>query len=220
MPARDDSASEPHFVFRLPRRSLRIAGIAFGIGVLLSLLAMWLSRDKGFYTVPPVAPAASGSDIPALPEPLASGGDASGLGAPPPQAERPRVAEEAPPPPPPPLPQPIEETVQQPPPPPPSAASGPAQGGGLPIPIPGQNPPPDYPVRAMRAGETGTVLVRAVVGPDGAPADVGVGRTSGSRDLDRAAVDAVRRWRFQPAVRDGQPVTASVDIPIDFTLER
>ena len=219
MPARDDSASQPHLVFRLPRRSLRIAGIAFGIGVLLSLLAMWLSRDKGFYTVPPVAPSASGSAIPALPEPLASGGDASGLEAPPPQAERPRVAEEAPPPPPPPLPQPVEEVVQ-PPAPSPSTASAPAQGGNLPMPIPGQNPPPEYPFRAMRTGETGTVLVRAVVGPDGAPTDVGVGRTSGSRDLDRAAVDAVRRWRFQPAVRDGQAVTASVDIPIDFTLER
>ena len=216
MPARD-SSSDHHLVFRLPRRSLRVAGIAFGIGVLLSLLAMWLSRDKGFYTVPPVAPAARGDGIPTLPEPLASGGDASGMEAPPPQAEQPRVVEEARAPAPAPLPQPVDETPQ---PQPPGSVAGPAPDASLPMPIPGQNPPPDYPVRAMRAGETGTVLVRVMVGPDGVPVDVDVGRRSGSRDLDRAAVDAVRRWRFQPAVRDGQPVTASVDIPIDFTLER
>ncbi len=42
---------------------------------------------------------------------------------------------------------------------------------------------------------------------------------SGFRELDRAALEAVRGWRFQPAQRDGQPVPGSLVIPIDFRLE-
>ncbi len=212
MPA-SHSPSDHHVVFRLPRRSLRIAGIALGVGVLLSLLAMWLGRDKGFYTVPPVAPAASGNDIPTLPEPRAAGGDASGMQAPPPQAEKPQVVETAPPP----MPKPVEETPQPAPRPAPDRALA---TGDVPTPIPGQNPPPEYPARAMRSGDTGTVVVRVMVGPDGVPTDVGIGQRSGSRELDRAAVEAVRNWRFNPAQRDGQAISASVDIPIDFKLEQ
>ncbi|MFA4788634.1 energy transducer TonB, partial [Xanthomonas perforans] len=39
---------------------------------------------------------------------------------------------------------------------------------------------------------------------------------SGSRDLDRAAMEAVRHWRFHPAQRNGQPVAGSMDIPFEF----
>ena len=41
-------------------------------------------------------------------------------------------------------------------------------------------------------------------------------QSSGNRDLDRAALEAVRRWRFQPAQRNGQPVSATVIIPLEF----
>ena len=215
MPARDTSP-DPHFTLRLPRRSLRIAAIALGVGVLLALLAMWLGRDKGFYTVPPVAPNASGDNLPALPEPMAPGSDASGLQAPASQAEKPRLVETPPPPPP----KPIDETAGPAPSPIRQASGANAANRDLPAPIPGQNAPPEYPARAMRNGETGTVLVRVAVGADGVPTDVEIARHSGSRDLDRAALSAVRRWRFNPAVRDGQPVAASVDIPIDFQLQR
>ena len=39
---------------------------------------------------------------------------------------------------------------------------------------------------------------------------------SGSRDLDRAAVNAVRQWRFQPAQSNGQPVPGTIEVPFDF----
>ena len=39
---------------------------------------------------------------------------------------------------------------------------------------------------------------------------------SGARDLDRAALEAVRGWRFQPAHNNGQPMQATLDIPFDF----
>jgi len=50
------------------------------------------------------------------------------------------------------------------------------------------------------------------------PINVTVAASSQSRDLDRAALDAVRRWRFRPAQRDGQPVAGTVVVPIEFKL--
>ena len=62
------------------------------------------------------------------------------------------------------------------------------------------------------------MLVRVEVGADGVPTSVEVAQRSGSRDLDRAAVNAVRQWRFQPAQRDGQAVAGAVTVPIDFKM--
>ena len=45
-------------------------------------------------------------------------------------------------------------------------------------------------------------------------------QSSGNRELDRAALTAVRRWRFRPATRDGREVAASVRVPIHFQPER
>jgi len=62
------------------------------------------------------------------------------------------------------------------------------------------------------------VRVQVDVGVDGVPINVTVAASSQSRDLDRAALDAVRRWRFRPAQRDGQPVAGTVVVPIEFKL--
>ena len=59
-------------------------------------------------------------------------------------------------------------------------------------------------------------MVRVEVDAAGVPIEVSLDKRSGSRDLDRAAMDAVKRWRFQPAQRDGQAVASSLVIPIDF----
>ncbi len=208
---------DPHFTFRLPRTALRNAAIAFGAGLLLFVIVWWADRDDGFYT-PDAAPAGKALPVEALPEPLSTGDGASGLEepAPRPAQERPQLVEETP------LPAPVQEapaaptTPVAPPAPPPAVALAP---GNVPVPIPGQSPAPDYPAAAMRNGEQGTVMVRVEVGADGAPLSVEVAQRSGSRDLDRAAVDAVRRWRFQPAQRDGQPVPGAVTVPIDFRMQ-
>ena len=81
------------------------------------------------------------------------------------------------------------------------------------------NPPPRYPTSALRSGIEGTVLVRAEIDADGTPVDVGIARRSGNRELDRAALNAVRGWRFQPALRDGKAVASAVQVPVDFVLE-
>ncbi|WP_368566007.1 energy transducer TonB [Pseudoxanthomonas sp. UTMC 1351] len=205
---------DSHFVFRLPRHTLRLAAIAFGAGLLLFVLVWWLGRDKGFYKPEPVV-AGPAATVEALPEPLTSRDGASGLEeqpAPESKSERPQLVEEKPMPPPPQV-----LAADTPTAPPADAAVAP---GEVAVPIPGQTPPPRYPATAMRRGSTGTVLVRVEVGIDGTPTDVQVAKRSGSRDLDRAALEAVRDWRFRPGQRNGQPVTSVVTIPIDFSLER
>ncbi|MGX5731728.1 energy transducer TonB [Pseudoxanthomonas beigongshangi] len=78
------------------------------------------------------------------------------------------------------------------------------------------NPSPQYPASALRAGIGGTVMVRAELDASGQPVDVDVIRRSGNRDLDRAAVQAVRKWRFEPAMRNGKGVASTVQVPVDF----
>ncbi len=80
-------------------------------------------------------------------------------------------------------------------------------------------PAPTYPIDALRAGIEGTVLLRVLVGEDGAPLEVSVERSSGNRSLDAAARNQVlRRWKFQPAVDGGRPVQAYGLIPVDFKM--
>lgn len=214
---------EHDYVVRLPRSAMRIAGIAFGIGLLLFVIVWWLGRDHAFYKVEATAPGKPLSELEALPEPLAGGNGASDMpsaGTPNVQEERPELVETAPPTEP--LPVPIEETTQ------PAVVetetTGPASvalaPGDQPVPLSGQNPPPVYPPAALRSGESGTVLVRVEVDANGTPAGVALVKRSGSRELDRAAMEAVRKWRFQPAQRDGQAVPASLVIPIDFRADR
>lgn len=80
------------------------------------------------------------------------------------------------------------------------------------------NPQPNYPARALRSGVEGSISVRIDVNAQGVPTDVQVVSRSGgrSRDLDRAVIDAARDWRFQPAIRDGEPVAGAVVVPVDF----
>ena len=58
--------------------------------------------------------------------------------------------------------------------------------------------------------------LRIEVGADGVPTDVVVVGSSRNRELDRAAVQAVRRWRFQPAMQNGVAVAATVQQTISF----
>jgi TonB family protein len=87
-------------------------------------------------------------------------------------------------------------------------------------PVPVEMPPPRYPPGALRARASGDVLLQVQVDARGLPADVEVLRSSGSRELDRAAVTATRRWRFRPAQRDGAPVAGTVNVPIRFETGR
>ena len=80
------------------------------------------------------------------------------------------------------------------------------------------NPPPIYPMIARRLGISGRVLVRTEVTIDGHCQNAHILKSSGYSVLDNAALAAVKKWRFIPATRGSEPVTATVDIPLNFTL--
>lgn len=79
--------------------------------------------------------------------------------------------------------------------------------------------PPAYPPRAVSLGMEGTALVRALVGPDGITRTLRLHRSSGHRDLDQAALDAVRGWAFAAATEGGRPIEAWVEVPVRFRLD-
>ncbi|HDS1580578.1 TonB family protein [Stenotrophomonas maltophilia] len=80
-------------------------------------------------------------------------------------------------------------------------------------------PPPAYPVPALRNHEQGTVLLRVEVDSSGQPVAVSIERSSGSRSLDQAARQQVlKRWRFEPAQREGVAVPAIGLVPVQFSL--
>ena len=78
---------------------------------------------------------------------------------------------------------------------------------------------PSYTADAMRQKIQGIVMVEAVVMPDGGVGQVQVVRSlDPTFGLDQEAVKAVRRWRFRPGTRFGQPVPVLVEIELTFTL--
>ncbi|GAB3356110.1 energy transducer TonB [Lysobacter tyrosinilyticus] len=182
---------------------------AFLLGLMLFLLVWRLGSDSDdFYRADPAAPTAAVPQYAPLPAPIAAGSDevsdvpAAASTTQADDEEHPRLVETAPPPPPP--------LASAKPAPRPAATGTPSQ------PQPISMPSPQYPAQALRNGDQGTVLVSAEIGVDGVPTSVGVARTSGSRALDRAAVDAVKRWRFRPAMAEGRPTVGHVQVPINF----
>jgi periplasmic protein TonB len=90
-------------------------------------------------------------------------------------------------------------------------------GGGVSAPRPIYDPDPDYSEEARKAMYQGTVLLWLIVGPDGKPRDVRVQHSLGM-GLDEKAIEAVRQWKFEPAMKDGQPVAVEVNIEVNFHL--
>lgn len=80
------------------------------------------------------------------------------------------------------------------------------------------NPLPRYPTAARRRGLEGRVVLRVFVGSDGRARSVSVWSASPHPILDEAAVETLRRWRFEPARQAGMPVAAWVNVPITFRL--
>ena len=90
-------------------------------------------------------------------------------------------------------------------------------GGGVSAPRAIYDPDPEYSEEARRAKFQGTVLLWVIVGPDGTTRDVRVQRSLGM-GLDEKAIEAVRLWKFEPSMKDGQPVAVQVNIEVSFRL--
>jgi protein TonB len=79
---------------------------------------------------------------------------------------------------------------------------------------------PSYPASARRLGIQGTARLRVQVLADGHVGEIVVESSAGHADLDRAAAEAVRQWRFEPARRGTEPVATWVLLPVQFQLKR
>jgi protein TonB len=77
--------------------------------------------------------------------------------------------------------------------------------------------PPRYPPQEARRCIGGEVMLRVTIDAAGTVLDVAVERSSRNRNLDRSAMDAARRWRFNAGLRNGQAVGGAVLVPVNFT---
>ena len=108
--------------------------------------------------------------------------------------------------------------IAAPPPAPPAPVAAPADFGGSVDPTGRALNKPVYPPEENRRGITGTTLLTLTYDVTGNVTGVEVKRSSGNRNLDRAAVKAANRWKINPGMRGGVSVAGQVDVPVEFTL--
>jgi protein TonB len=77
---------------------------------------------------------------------------------------------------------------------------------------------PTYPPSSRRAGEQGTVRLKVLVDTNGRPSNVEVSQSSGFARLDEAAVQAVRKWRFEAATDGSKKIQAYTQVAVTFQL--
>ena len=82
-----------------------------------------------------------------------------------------------------------------------------------------ENAHPVYPAVARSRGYEGMVLLAAEVAADGRVENLTIKKSSGYASLDRSALEAVKRWKFDPGRRMGKPVAMWVDVPVKFVLK-
>lgn len=76
---------------------------------------------------------------------------------------------------------------------------------------------PKYPENARRRGVQGDVAISFILREDGTPTYIFVAESLDS-ELDESAIEAVRGWRFKPAIKDGHPVAAAITVKVHFGL--
>lgn len=81
------------------------------------------------------------------------------------------------------------------------------------------NKSPQYPKLARQRGQEGTVTLKVEVSAEGQTLSVAVLTSSGHSLLDKAAADAVKKWRFSPARKNGAAITGEAEITVEFRLE-
>jgi TonB family protein len=79
---------------------------------------------------------------------------------------------------------------------------------------------PTYPANLKQQGIAGTVMVRAIISKTGEPLNPVVINTTVHPGLAQAALDAVRQWRYQPTLLNGQPVEIVTNIDVTFELDQ
>lgn len=102
-----------------------------------------------------------------------------------------------------------------------STQSGIATSPALTIPTLQSRVEPKYPLKELREGLEGAVIVHFLVDPQGVPLQVSVVRSTGVTAFEQAAVAAVKQWRFSPA-RDAQgkaKISNLLQVQLQFKIE-
>ena len=79
------------------------------------------------------------------------------------------------------------------------------------------SPDPEYTDKARKERKEGDVVIMMVVGSDGLPRDLKIVRSL-SADLDESAMNTVKKWKFAPGTKDGEPVAVEIVVEIAFHL--
>ncbi len=90
-------------------------------------------------------------------------------------------------------------------------------GGGISAPQPVLTPDPEYTDEARRTKTQGTCTLWLIVDAVGRPRDIRIVHGLGF-GLDAKAMEAVQQWRFDPALKDGKPVSVQISIEVEFKL--
>ena len=90
-------------------------------------------------------------------------------------------------------------------------------GGGVSAPRALSTPDPEYSEEARKAKYQGTVVLWLIVDQYGRPQNLKVARSLGM-GLDQKAIEAVRQWKFEPAMKDGHPVAVQINVEVNFRL--
>ena len=76
---------------------------------------------------------------------------------------------------------------------------------------------PIYPISQLLSAKTGTSVIVYTIGTDGRPRDFRIDSTTDERYANHAII-AVQKWVYQPALKDGVPVEATVRQSFDFDV--
>src|SRR5215468_11118080 len=94
------------------------------------------------------------------------------------------------------------------------------QGGGDRDAVPLVRIEPDYPMQARQRGIEGWVVVEFTISTAGTVKDANVVASEPGTVFDRAAVNAVRKWKYNPKMVDGKPVERpGMKVRLDFNME-
>lgn len=79
------------------------------------------------------------------------------------------------------------------------------------------DPEPEYSDEARRVKHQGVVILSVIVDQEGRPREIRLARSLGM-GLDEKAIEAVKKWRFSPGMKDGIPVAVQVNVEVSFRL--
>jgi TonB family protein len=75
---------------------------------------------------------------------------------------------------------------------------------------------PQYTADALRRGVSGAILLRCVIDLDGVPTRLEIVKALDG-ELDRASLETLKQWRFEPGQKDGKAVLVQIDVTIAFS---